>query len=61
MIKRNVNNFYYRTFVAFICLPNEITHAVACEARIREVPASNPGPANLIGVFSGFLDLKITN
>ena len=35
-----------------------MAHTVACEARIREVPGSNPGPANLIGVFSGFLDLK---
>ena len=32
-----------------------VTH----ETRIREVPGSNPGPANLVEVFSGFLNLKI--
>ena len=29
------------------------------ETRIREVPGSNSWPANLVEVFSGFLNLKI--
>ena len=33
-----------------------VTH----ETRIREVPGSNPVPANLVEVFSGFLNLKTT-
>ena len=32
-----------------------VTH----ETRIREVPGSNPWAANLVEVFSGFLNLKI--
>ena len=32
-----------------------VTH----ETRIREVPAQNPWPTNLVEVFSGFLNLKI--
>ena len=30
------------------------------ETRIREVPGSNPVASNLVEVFSGFLNLKIT-